>query len=136
MEPLDQFRDAPYPANAEMQLRPAMLVLSYRQARMPSYGSRIRCGPAHETKRYSPQRILAAPNDGARGYTTAGVVLRQPFWDHTTHNPAGQRMHCMKLLDQRLAARDFDRQVADVQIRSAIRNGFTALGIPRTVTVE
>ncbi len=41
----------------------------------------------------------------------------------------------MKLLGQRLSSRDFDRQVAEVQIRAAILNGFTALGIPRTVTV-
>ena len=44
-------------------------------------------------------------------------------------------MHCVKLLGQRLSARDFDRQVAEIQIRAAILNGFTALGIPRTVTL-
>ena len=44
-------------------------------------------------------------------------------------------MNCMKLLGQRLSSRDFDRQVAEVQIRAAILNGFTALGIPRKVTV-
>jgi hypothetical protein len=38
-----------------------------------------------------------------------------------------------KLLGQRLSARDFDRQVAEIQIRAAILNGFTALGIPKTV---
>ena len=27
-------------------------------------------------------------------------------------------------------ARDFDRQVAEVQLRVAVQNGFTALGIP------
>lgn len=43
-------------------------------------------------------------------------------------------MHCLKLLGQRLSARDFDRQVAEIQIRAAILNGFTALGIPKTVT--
>lgn len=43
-------------------------------------------------------------------------------------------MHCMKLLGQRLMARDFDRQVAEVQVRIAIMNGFTALGIPVTKT--
>jgi hypothetical protein len=42
---------------------------------------------------------------------------------------------CMKLLGQRLSARDFDRQVAEIQIRAAILNGFTALGMPRTVAV-
>lgn len=46
------------------------------------------------------------------------------------------KMHCIKLLGQRLAARDFDRQVAEIQIRAAILNGFTALGIPRTEPVR
>ena len=41
----------------------------------------------------------------------------------------------VKLLGQRLAARDFDRQVAEFQVRVAILNGFTARGIPVTETV-
>ena len=44
-------------------------------------------------------------------------------------------MHCVKLLAQRLCARDFDRQVAEIQIRAAILNGFTARGIPKTEAV-
>jgi hypothetical protein len=39
-------------------------------------------------------------------------------------------MHRVKLLAQRLAARDFDRQVAEVHVRVAMLNGFTALGSP------
>jgi acyl-CoA synthetase (AMP-forming)/AMP-acid ligase II len=42
------------------------------------------------------------------------------------------KMHCVKLLGQRLMARDFDRQVAEFQVRVAVLNGFTALGIPVT----
>ncbi|AGI68574.1 IS5-family transposase [Octadecabacter antarcticus 307] len=42
---------------------------------------------------------------------------------------ARQWMHCMKLLGQRLSARDFDRQVAEIQIWAAILNRLTALGI-------
>ena len=38
----------------------------------------------------------------------------------------------MKLLGQRLMARVFDRQVAEFQVRVAVMNGFTALGIPVT----
>ncbi|PIL21474.1 hypothetical protein P775_04120 [Puniceibacterium antarcticum] len=34
------------------------------------------------------------------------------------------------LLAQCLMARDFDRQVAEVQARIAVQNGYTALGIP------
>ena len=32
----------------------------------------------------------------------------------------------------RRMARDFDRQVAELQIRAAVLNGYTALGIPVT----
>jgi hypothetical protein len=45
-------------------------------------------------------------------------------------------MHCMKLLGQRLMARDFDRQVAKVQVCIAIMNGYTTLGIPVTKTIK
>ena len=44
-------------------------------------------------------------------------------------------MHCMKLLGQRLMARNFDCQVAEVQVCIAIMNGYTALGIPITEAV-
>lgn len=38
----------------------------------------------------------------------------------------------VKLLGQRLMARGIDRQVAEVQVRIAVLNGYTALGIPAT----
>ena len=41
----------------------------------------------------------------------------------------------MKLLGQRLMARDFDRQIAEFQVRVAVLNGFSALGIPVTEAV-
>ncbi|KFI29822.1 transposase [Haematobacter missouriensis] len=44
-------------------------------------------------------------------------------------------MHCVKLLGQRLTARDFDRQVAELQVRIAVLNGYTALVIPFTEAV-
>ncbi|SDF11713.1 hypothetical protein SAMN04488567_3455 [Limimaricola pyoseonensis] len=44
-------------------------------------------------------------------------------------------MHCVKLLGQSFMAWDFDRQVAEIQIRIAVLNGFTALGIPVTAAV-
>ena len=36
-------------------------------------------------------------------------------------------------MGQSLMARDFDRQVAEIQIRIAVLNRYTALGIPVTV---
>jgi hypothetical protein len=50
-------------------------------------------------------------------------------------NRAETKMHCVKLLGQPLSARDFDRQVAKFQVRVALLNGFTALGIPVTEAV-
>ena len=44
-------------------------------------------------------------------------------------------MHCMKLLGQSLMARDFERQVAEIQIRIAVLNRYTALGMPITEPV-
>ncbi len=44
-------------------------------------------------------------------------------------------MHCMKLMGQSLMARDFERQVAEIQIRIAVLNRYTALGIPVTEPV-
>ncbi len=41
----------------------------------------------------------------------------------------------MKLLDQRLMARDFDRQVAEIHVRIAVLKGDTGLGIPATEPV-
>ena len=41
-------------------------------------------------------------------------------------------MRCFKLPGERVTARDFDRQVAELQIRAAILNRFTAPGTPQT----
>ncbi len=44
-------------------------------------------------------------------------------------------MRCVKLLGQRLMAQNFDRQVAEIQVRIAILNRYTALDIPVTESV-
>ena len=46
------------------------------------------------------------------------------------YSRAETKMHCFKLLGQCLSAQDFDRQVAEFQVRVAVLNGFTALAIP------
>jgi len=45
------------------------------------------------------------------------------------------KMRCFKLLGERVMARDFDRQVAELQVRAAILNRFTRLGTPQTVAM-
>lgn len=45
------------------------------------------------------------------------------------------KMRCFKLLGERIMARDFNRQVAELQVRVAVLNRFTRLGTPITVTM-
>jgi len=65
--------------------------------------------------------------------------LGRAIWRHWTgyhrRSRAETKMNCMKLLGQKLMARDFDRQTAELQVRIAILNRFTALGIPVTEPV-
>ena len=43
------------------------------------------------------------------------------------------KMHCFKLLGQRVAARTFDRQKTELKVRTAILNRFSQIGTPNTV---
>lgn len=45
------------------------------------------------------------------------------------------KMHCFKLLGQRLAARTFDRQTTELKVRAAILNRFSQIGTPNTIRV-
>ncbi|SFU17491.1 hypothetical protein SAMN05216236_14012 [Sedimentitalea nanhaiensis] len=45
-------------------------------------------------------------------------------------------MNCIKLRGQSRMAGDFDRQVAELQVRIAVLNRYTAPGIPVTQPVE
>lgn len=45
------------------------------------------------------------------------------------------KMHCFKVLGQRVMARAFDRQIAELKVRAAILNHFSQIGTPNTVHV-
>lgn len=45
------------------------------------------------------------------------------------------QMGCFKRLGERVMARDFQRQVTELQVRASILNRFTSLGTPETVRV-
>jgi hypothetical protein len=48
---------------------------------------------------------------------------------------AGQGMHCLKAFGEHIAARDPDRQTAEIHIRIALMNQFSALGTAKIVRV-
>ena len=92
--------------------------------------------PRKNAKLWKPgTRGARARNEAVRSSKCLGRALWRQLTGHHRWSRVETKMHCVKILGQRLSARDFDRQVAAIQIRAAILNGFTALGIPRTVAI-
>ena len=92
--------------------------------------------PRKNAKLWKPDTPGArARNEAVRSSKYLGRALWRQLSGYHRRSRVETKMHCVKLLGQRLSARDFDRQVAEIQIRAAILNGFTALGIPQTEAV-
>jgi hypothetical protein len=73
-----------------------------------------------------------ARNDILRATHRLGRTIWRRWSGYHQRSLVETKMHCFKLLGERLRSRDFDRQVAELQIRAAILNRFTALGTPIT----
>ena len=76
-----------------------------------------------------------ARNEALRESKRFGRTIWRRWSGYHRRSRVETKMHCVKLLGQRLMARDFDRQVAEFQVRVAVLNDFTALGIPVTEAV-
>ena len=103
----------------------------------PRYGWRWSGGKISMKRDQYPTFIdwWVARNEALRAAKYLGRAIWQNWSGYHRRSRVETKMHCMKLLGQRLMARDFDRQIAEVQIRIAAMNGYTALGIPVTETV-
>jgi transposase len=90
-------------------------------------------------KNAKPWKTVTAGAVAGNEALRASKYLDRAIWRNSSgyhrRSRVETKMHFMKLLGQRLMARDFDRQVAEVQIRVAVMNGYTALGIPVTLAV-
>ena len=78
----------------------------------------------------------AGRNEALRAISRLGRTIWQRWSGYHRRSRAETKMNCMKLLGQKLAARDFDRQTAELQVRIAILNRYTALGTPVTQPVS
>ena len=76
-----------------------------------------------------------ARNEALRASKYLGRALRRRWSGYHRRSRVETKMHRVNLMDQRLMARDFDRQVAELQARIAVLNGCTAPGIPVTEAV-
>ena len=76
-----------------------------------------------------------ARNAILRSTRRLGRVIWKKWSGYHRRSLVETKMRCFKLLGERVLARDFDRQVAELQVRAAILNRFTRLGTPTTVAV-
>lgn len=76
-----------------------------------------------------------ARNQAVEASRYLGRTLWRRWSGYHRRSRVETKMHCVKRLGQSLMARDFDRQVAEIQIRIAVLNRYTALGIPVTEPV-
>ena len=89
--------------------------------------------PRRNAKPWKPSTAGAiARNEALRSSKYLGRAIWRKWSGYHRRSRAETKMHCVKLLGQSLMARDFDRQVAELHVRAAVLNGYTALGIPVT----
>ena len=73
-----------------------------------------------------------ARNGALRSCRRLGRAIWKRWTGYHRRSLVEAKMRCLKLLGERLMSRNFDRQVAELQIRAAILNRFTSLGTPLT----
>ena len=76
-----------------------------------------------------------ASNETVRATRRLGRTIWRCWSGYHRRSLLETKMRCFKLLGERVMARDFDRQIAELQIRAAILNRFTAPGTPQTQRV-
>jgi hypothetical protein len=92
--------------------------------------------PRKNAKPWKPTSAGAiARNEAVNAQRYLGRTLWRRWSGYHRRSRVETKMHCVKLLGQNLMARDFERQVAEVRIRIAVLNRYTALGIPVTEPV-
>lgn len=89
--------------------------------------------PRKNAKPWKPTSAGAiARNEAVNASRYLGRALWRRWSGYHRRSRVETKMHCVKLLGQSLMARDFDRQVAEIQVRIAVLNRYTALGMPVT----
>lgn len=92
--------------------------------------------PRKNAKQWKPTSPGAVTrNEALRASKYLGRAIWRRWSGYHRRSRVESKMNCIKLLGQSPMARDFDRQVAQLQVRIAVLNDYTALGIPVTVPV-
>ena len=76
--------------------------------------------------------VALEPNEFLRTVTRLGRTLWKKWSGYHRRSLVETKMHCIKLLGDKLSARRFDSQVNEIHARVAVLNRFTELGQPLT----
>ena len=76
-----------------------------------------------------------ARNETLRTTQRLGRTIWKKWSDYHRRSLVETKMRCFKLLGERVSARIFNSQVAELQVRAALLNRFTQLGTPITVAI-
>jgi hypothetical protein len=77
----------------------------------------------------------SARNEILRATQRLGRAIWRRWSGYHRRSLVETKTRCVKLMGERVTARNFDHQVAELQVRAAILNRFTWLGTPETVRV-
>ena len=88
--------------------------------------------PTRKNARLWKRRTASAQarNDILRATQRLGRRIWKAWSGYHRRSLVETKMRCLKLLGERVMARTFEPQVAELQIRAALLNRFTRLGIP------
>ena len=116
-------------ADGAYDTRPCHAAIAARQARAV-IPSRRNGRPWKETTPGAQAR-----NEILRATRRLGRTIWRSWSGYHRRSRIEAKMRCLKLVGERLMARDFDRQTTELQISAALLNRFTRLGTPTTQRV-
>ena len=90
----------------------------------PRKGARLRKGVAFMHR-----------NEAVKACRQLGRAIWKRWSGYHRRSLVETKMNCFKRLGEKVMARTFERQVAELNIRASILNQFTELGTPQTVAV-
>ena len=114
---------------------PPPLVVCMQTVRGAARGAAAIIPPRKNAKPWKPDTPGAvARNEALRASKRFGRMIwrRWSGYHRRSRVETNPLMVCRQTIAGQCMARDFDRQVAEFQVRVAVLNGFTALGIPVT----
>ncbi|GLJ00513.1 IS5 family transposase [Sphingobium sp. BS19] len=76
-----------------------------------------------------------ARNETLRAIKRLGRTIWKKWSGYHRRSLVETKMHCFKLLGQRVASRTLDRQITELKVRATILNRFSQIGTPKTLRV-